>query len=46
MAKVPDGPVQRPFDAKQRKSQADLDRLRRQSDSMLDDDDPGPDNAS
>jgi hypothetical protein len=34
------------FDAKQRKSQADLDRLRRQSDSMLDDDDPGPDNAS
>jgi hypothetical protein len=34
------------FDARQRKSQADLERLRRQSDGIMDDDDQGPDNAS
>jgi hypothetical protein len=34
------------FDAKQRKSQAELDGTRRESGHMIDDDEPGPDNAS
>ncbi|HVZ03193.1 DUF4169 family protein [Hyphomicrobium sp.] len=34
------------FDAKQRKSQADLDGTRRHSDGLGDDDDSGPDRAS
>lgn len=34
------------FDAKQRKSQAELDGSHRQSGRMIDDDEPGPDNAS
>lgn len=34
------------FDAKQRKSQTDLDGVRRYPGRLMDDDDSGPDNAS